>query len=140
MKVNEIMTKEVEVVHPNDSLKDAAQKMRIRDVGFLPVCEGDQILGIVTDRDIVLRSTAEGTNPNTSIGRGLITSPVVSCYEDDDVEDAAKLMEQHQIRRVAVLSRKDERLVGVVSLGDIANNGTKQTSAEVLQSVSEPTV
>jgi CBS domain-containing protein len=139
MKLKDIMTKEVVVVDPKSSLKDAAQKMRIRDIGFLPVCEDDQILGVVTDRDIIVRSTAEGTNPNTSLGRDLITTPAVSCFDDQDVEEAARLMEEHQIRRVIVLSRDDNRLVGVVSLGDIARGSTRKTSAEVLQSVSEPT-
>ena len=139
MKLKDIMTKEVVVVDPKSSLKDAAQKMRIRDIGFLPVCEVDQILGVVTDRDIIVRSTAEGTNPNTSLGRDLITTPAVSCFDDQDVEEAARLMEEHQIRRVIVLSRDDNRLVGVVSLGDIARSSAQKTSAEVLQSVSEPT-
>src|SRR5688572_12948762 len=138
MKVKDIMTKEVDILHPDNSWKEAAQKMRVRNVGFLPVFDDDRLVGVLTDRDIVLRSTAEGTNPNTSIGRDSITSPVVYCFDDQDVEEAAKLMEEHQIRRVTVLSRDDERLVGVVSLGDIAMNGTRETSAEVLQSVSEP--
>ena len=139
MKLKDIMTKEVEVVHPDSSLKDAAQKMRIRDIGFLPVCDGDRVLGVVTDRDIILRATAEGTDPNTSIGQQYVTSPAVYCFDDQDVEDAAKLMEDHQIRRVIVLSRDNDRLVGVVSLGDIATSGTPKTSAKVLESVSEPT-
>ena len=139
MKVKDIMTEEVEIVHPDDSLKEAAQKMRDRDIGFLPVCDGDRLVGVVTDRDIAVRSTAEGTDPNTSVGRDLVTSPVVYCFDDQDLKEAAKLMEEHQIRRVAVLSRADKRLVGVVSLGDIATNGTKKTSAEVLEKVSEPT-
>ena len=139
MKVKELMTKEVEVVHPDDSLVEAARKMRVRDIGFLPVCDGDRLVGAVTDRDLVLRSIADGIDPNTSLGRDLITSPVVYCFDDDSVDHAASLMEQHQIRRIVVVSRKDKRLVGVVSLGDIATNGTKKTSAEVLQSVSEPT-
>lgn len=138
MKVKEIMTKEVDILHPDNSWKEAAQKMRVRNVGFLPVFDGDRLVGVLTDRDIVLRSTAEGTNPNRSIGRDWITSPVVYCFEDQDVEEAAKLMEEHQIRRVAVMSRDGERLVGVVSLGDLATNSTRETSAEVLQSVSEP--
>jgi len=140
MKVQELMTKEVEVVHPDDTLMEAARKMRVRDIGFLPVCDGDRLVGTVTDRDLVVRSVADGIDPKTSLGRDLVTFPVVYCFDDDSVEDAAKLMEQHQIRRVVVVSRKDKRLVGVVSLGDIATNGTKQTSADVLQSVSEPTV
>ena len=139
MKLEEIMTKEVECVHPQDSLKEAARKMRVRDIGFLPVCDDDRLIGVVTDRDIVLRATAEGINPNTSIGRDLMNSPIVYCFDDQDVQEAAKLMEEHQIRRVAVVSRKNKRLVGVVSLGDIATNDTKKISAEVLQSVSEPT-
>jgi CBS domain-containing protein len=139
MKVKELMTQEVEVVHPNDTLMEAAQKMRVRDVGFLPVCDGDRLVGTVTDRDLVLRSLAEGMDPRASIGRDLVTSPVIYCYDDDSVEDAAKLMEEHQVRRIVVVSRKDKRLVGVVSLGDIATNGAEKTSTEVLQSVSEPT-
>ena len=139
MKLKEIMTKEVEVVHPDDSTMEAARKMRNRDIGFLPICDGDRLVGVVTDRDLVLRSTAEGLDPNGSIGRDLMTSPVVYCFDDQDVKEAAKLMEEHQIRRVVVLDHKDKRLVGVVSLGDIARNDTKKTSAEVLQSVSEPT-
>jgi CBS domain-containing protein len=140
MKVKELMTKEVEVVHPDDSLMEAARKMRVRDIGFLPVCDGDRLVGTITDRDLVVRSIADGINPNTSLRPDLVTSPVVYCYDDDSVEDAAQLMEQHQIRRIVVVGRQDKRLVGVVSLGDIATNGTKKTSAEVLQSVSEPTV
>ena len=139
MKVKDIMTEQVEIVHPDDSLKEAAQKMRVRDVGFLPVCDGDRLVGVVTDRDITLRSTAEGTDPNTSIGRDLMTSPIVYCFDDQDVKEAAKLMEEHQIRRVAVVTREAKRLVGVVSLGDIARKSTKKVSAEVLESVSEPT-
>jgi CBS domain-containing protein len=138
MKVKEIMTKEVEILHPENSWKEAAQKMRVRNIGYLPVFDGDSLVGVLTDRDIALRSTAEGTNPNANIGRDWITSPVVYCFDDQDVEEAAQLMEDHQIRRVAVLSRDDERLVGVVSLGDIATNGTRETSAEVLEKVSEP--
>jgi len=139
MKLKDIMTKEVEVIHPDDSLKEAAQRRRVRDIGFLPVCDGDRLVGVVTDRDIVLRSTAEDTDPNTSIGRDLMTAPIIYCFDDQDIQEAAKLMEDHQIRRVAVVSRNDKRLVGVVSLGDIATSDTQKTSAEVLQSVSEPT-
>ena len=139
MKLKDIMTKEVEVVHPDQSLKEAAQKMRVRDIGFLPVCEGDRVLGVVTDRDIIVRATADGTDPDTSIGKQYVTTPAVYCFDDQDVEEAAKLMEDHQIRRLIVLSRDDDRLVGVVSLGDIATRGTRKTSANVLESVSEPT-
>jgi CBS domain-containing protein len=139
MKLEEIMTREVEVVHPDQSLKEAAQKMRVRDVGFLPVCDGDQVLGVLTDRDLILRGTAEGADPKTRVGKDLMTTPVVYCFDDQEVEEAAKLMEEHQIRRMIILNRAGNRLVGVISLGDIATRGRQKTSAEVLQSVSEPT-
>ena len=140
MKVKEIMTREVEVVHTENPVKDAAQKMRVRDIGFLPVFDGDELVGALTDRDIILRSTADGLDPNRRIGRDLVTSPIVYCFEDQDMEEAARLMEEHQIRRLVVMGLDGKRLVGVVSLGDVARNGTKKTSAKVLQSVSEPTV
>jgi CBS domain-containing protein len=139
MKLKDIMTREVEIVSPKDTLKEAAQKMRVRDIGFLPVCDGDEVLGVVTDRDLILRAIAEGADPKTRIGDDFITKPVVSCFSDEDVEEAARQMEEHQIRRLIILNREDNRLAGVISLGDIATKGKEKTSAKVLQSVSEPT-
>ena len=139
MKLKDIMTREVEIVSPKDTLKEAAQKMRVRDIGFLPVCDGDKVLGVVTDRDLILRAIAEGADPKTRIGDDFVTKPIVSCFSDEDVEEAARLMEEHQIRRLIILNREDNRLAGVVSLGDIATKGKEKTSAKVLQSVSEPT-
>jgi CBS domain-containing protein len=138
MKLNEIMTREVEVVHPDDSLQTAAQKMRYRDVGFLPVCDGDRLVGVLTDRDIALRATAEGVNPKTSLSKEWITNPIVYCFDDQDVEEAAQLMREHQIRRLVILNRDNKRLVGVVSLGDLATNVEEGQSGKVLQEVSEP--
>jgi CBS domain-containing protein len=138
MKVKDIMTREVQVIHPDDSLQAAAQKMSSHDIGFLPVLEADQLVGVITDRDIVLRGVAQGLKSNAMLGRELMTSPVVHCFEDQDVKDVAKLMEESQIRRLVVLSRSDKRPVGVVSLGDLALNSKPDTSAEVLQKVSEP--
>jgi len=138
MKVKEIMTKEVEVIHPDDTLQIAAQKMANRDIGFLPVLEADQLVGVITDRDLVLRGVAQGLNSTAMLGRELMTSPVIYCFEDQDVKDAVKLMEESQIRRLVILSRSEKRPVGVVSLGDLALNSKPDTSAEVLQKVSEP--
>ncbi|HEX9384821.1 MAG TPA: CBS domain-containing protein [Anaerolineales bacterium] len=138
MKVKDIMTKEVQVIHPNDSLQTAAQKMSSHDIGFLPVLEADQLVGVITDRDLVLRGIAQGMNSNAMLGRELMTSPVIYCFEDQDIKEVAKLMEESQIRRLVILSRSDKRLVGVVSLGDLALNSKSDTSAEVLQKVSEP--
>jgi CBS domain-containing protein len=138
MKVKDIMTKEVQVIHPDDSLQAAAEKMSSHDIGFLPVLDADQLVGVITDRDIVLRGVAQGLNSNAMLGRELMTSPVIYCFEDQDVKDAVKLMEQSQIRRLVILSRSEKRPVGVVSLGDLALNSKGDTSAEVLQKVSEP--
>jgi CBS domain-containing protein len=138
MKLREIMTREVEIVHPDDSLQTAAQKMRYRDVGFLPVCDGDRLIGVLTDRDIALRATAEGVDPSKSLSKEWVTNPVVYCFEDQDVDEAAQLMREHQIRRLVILGRDDRRLVGVVSLGDLATNVEEKKSGEVLQEVSEP--
>jgi CBS domain-containing protein len=138
MKVKDIMTKEVQVIHPDDSLQAAAQKMSSHDIGFLPVLEADQLVGVITDRDLVLRGIAQGMNSNAMLGRELMTSPVIYCFEDQDIKEVAKLMEESQIRRLVILSRPDKRLVGVISLGDLALNSKSDTSAEVLQKVSEP--
>ena len=136
MKVKEVMTREVEFIHPNDSLQTAAQKMRDRDIGFLPVHEGDELVGVVTDRDIVIRGIEGGMNPDAIVGREMVTSPVIYCFDDQDVEDAARLMRQNQIRRLLVLDRKDNQAVGVVSLGDLAGTVNAKTSGKVLQSIS----
>jgi len=137
MKLKEIMTQDVEVIHPDDSLQTAAQKMRDRDIGFLPVCDGDRLVGVVSDRDIIVRVIAEGMEPKAMIGRDLVTAPVIYCFEDQDVDEAARIMQENQIRRLVILNR-DKRLVGVVSLGDLARNRPADRSGEVLQSVSEP--
>lgn len=138
MKLREIMTREVEFVEPNDTLQTAAQKMRDRDIGFLPVYEGDELIGILTDRDLVVRAVAAGMNANTIVGRELVTSPVIYCFEDQDVEEAARLMDQNRIRRLVILRREDNRPAGVVSLGDLAEATNEKTSSKVLQSVSTP--
>jgi len=130
------MTRTVELVQPNDSLMLAAQKMRDRDIGFLAVYEGDELIGVVTDRDIAVRAIAGGMNPDAILGREIVTSPVVYCFEDQSVEDAARLMSQNQIRRLVILDRNNNQPVGVVSLGDLSGILNEKTSGKVLQSVS----
>ena len=93
MKVKDVMTREVEVVHPDATLTEAAQKMKRLDVGPLPVCDGDQLQGFITDRDITIRATAGGQDPNTARVREAMTDEVVFCYDDQDVKEAAKLMQ-----------------------------------------------
>jgi len=140
MKLSEIMTREVAVIQPDDSLQFAAKKMRDRDIGFLPVCDGDELLGVLSDRDITIRALAEGMDVSVMLGRDLMTTPAIYCFDDQDVDEAAKIMAENQIRRLVVLSRDDKRLVGVISLGDLARNGTTDVSGNVLKRVSAPDV
>jgi CBS domain-containing protein len=138
MKLSEIMTRDVVVIQPDDSLLSAAKKMRDRNIGFLPVCDGETLIGVLSDRDITIRALAEGMDVNIMLGRDLMTTPAIYCFEDQEVNEAAKIMEENQIRRLVVLSREDKRLVGVVSLGDLARNQTTDRSGRVLKKVSEP--
>ena len=138
MKLKQIMTTNIATIHPNDTLQIAARIMRDRDVGFLPVYEGNELLGVLSDRDIVIRAVAEGMNPTAMLTKHLVTSPVVSCFEDQSVDDAAQLMHENQVRRLVVLDRKTKQLVGIVSLGDLATHVGEKMSGEVLQHVSVP--
>ena len=138
MKLSEIMTRDVVVMQPDDSLQSAAKKMRDRNIGFLPVCDGEELLGVISDRDITIRALADGMDSNIMLGRDLMTVPAIYCFDDQDVSEAAKIMEENQIRRLVVLSREEKRLVGVVSLGDLARNEPADRAGQVLQKVSEP--
>ena len=138
MKLSEIMTSEVEMVQPDDTLQMAARKMRDRDIGFLPVCDGGTLMGVLSDRDLAIRALAEGMDTTVMLSRDLMTTPAIYGYEDQEVTEAAKIMEANQIRRLVILRREDESLVGIVSLGDIARSTTPKLSGEVLQRVSEP--
>ena len=137
MKLREIMSDNVEVIHPDDTLQTAAEKMRDRDIGFLPVCDGERLIGVLTDRDLITRALADGLESNAMLGRDLVTSPAIYCFDDQGVDEAAKLMHDNQIRRLVVLSR-DKQMVGVLSLGDLAMTTDDKLSGDVLQSVSEP--
>jgi len=138
MQVKEIMTHQVEVVHPEATLREAAQKMAALDVGPLPVCNGDELVGMLTDRDITVRATAEGRDPKTTRVYEVMTPEIIFTYEDEDVGLAAQLMTEHQIRRLVVLNRA-KRLVGIVSLGDLAvHTGDVQQAGETLEGVSDP--
>lgn len=138
MKLSEIMTRDVAIIQPDDSLQSAAKKMRDRNIGFLPVCDGEELLGVLSDRDITIRALADGMDVAVMLGRDLMTTPAIYCFDDQDVSEAAQIMAENQIRRLVVLSREDRRVVGVISLGDLARNGTKEVSGEILQKVSAP--
>src|SRR5438093_4669224 len=119
MQLKDVMTRRVEVVHPDDTLATAAEKMKSLDVGPMPVCDGERLVGMLTDRDITVRATAAGRDPKTTRVRDVMTPEVAYCFEDQDTNEAARIMEQRQIRRLVILNR-DKRLVGIVSLGDLA--------------------
>ena len=138
MIVRDIMTRDVEVVHPDSVIQEAAGKMASLDVGSLPVCDNRRLIGVVTDRDIAIRAVAEGRDPkNTKVSEAM-TPELIYCFEDEGVQEAVKLMERYQIRRLPILNR-EKQLVGIVSLGDLAVEiGNERLSGTVLEEVSEP--
>jgi CBS domain-containing protein len=138
MELREIMTQNPEVVSGDASLKEAATKMKNLDVGLIPVCDGDRLQGMLTDRDITIRATADGRDPNKTKVIDVMSTDIAYCLEDQEVEEAVSLMEARQIRRLPILNQ-DKRLVGIVSLGDIAVHvGDRDLAGETLQEVSEP--
>jgi CBS domain-containing protein len=138
MKLRDIMTPGVECIGSDDTLQEAARRMRRLDVGPLPICDNDRLAGMLTDRDITVRAVAEGLDPKTTKVRDVMTRDVITCFEDDEVEAAERLMQEKQVRRILVLNR-DKRLVGIVSLGDLAaETGDPARTGRVLQDVSEP--
>jgi CBS domain-containing protein len=141
MQLKDIMTPNPECVTPATTLQEAARGMRDLDVGPLPVCgDGDRLAGMITDRDITVRAVAEGKDPKTTTVREAMTKNIVFGFEDQDIGDAGRVMEQKKIRRLVVLNR-DKRMVGIVSLGDLAvDSRDREKVAEVLQEVSEPSV
>jgi CBS domain-containing protein len=138
MKVSEIMTSDLEVVSPQQPIQEAARLMLQADAGVVPVQDGDQLIGIVTDRDIAVRAVAEGRGPETPVSEVMSGKPLF-CFEDQNVDDVAILMSDAQVRRFPVVSRKDQKLVGIVSIGDLTKMNDEGQAAEVaLSGVSEP--
>jgi CBS domain-containing protein len=139
VQVFQAMTPDVMCVPPDATLMEAACLMRSLDVGPLPVCEGEHLLGMVTDRDITVRATAEGRDPRATHVGDVMTTQVVCCRESDDVRKAARLMQTAQLRRLLVINDAG-RLVGIVSLGDLAvQTGDDKLAGQTLERVSEPT-
>jgi len=119
MKVSEIMTRDVVVAAPGDSLQHAAKLMEENDFGVLPIGENDRLVGMLSDRDITIRAVARGLVPDKAEVRDVMTSDVKYVYDDESIEDAARNMESLQVRRLPVLNR-EKRLVGIISLGDLS--------------------
>lgn len=138
MQIKEIMTRNVESVDSDSPIAEAARKMKSLDVGFIPVIDGNGPVGVVTDRDIVIRAVAENRDTSQTTVGEIMSETVETISEDEDVGDAAKLMEERQIRRLLVTGGND-RIVGVVSLGDLAvKTHDGGLCGEVLEEVSEP--
>jgi CBS domain-containing protein len=138
MQLKNLMTREVEVVDFNMTLQQAAAKMQSLNVGALPVREGMELVGMVTDRDIVIRAVADGRDPTFTSVAEVMTVELVYCYEDQTVEEAAKIMAEQQIRRLPVFDR-EHQLVGIVSLGDLAEDvGDDPLISKTLEEISEP--
>jgi CBS domain-containing protein len=138
MQVKDVMTRGAEVVRPDATLQEAANKMKSLDIGPLPVCDGDKVIGMLTDRDITVRATAEGLDPKQTKVREVMSKELITCLEDQDVKEAAELMQSKQIRRVPVLNR-DKRLVGMLSLGDLAQRTQdSKLAGKTLEEVSSP--
>ena len=137
MKVSKIMSPDVELVNPDDSIQSAARKMADADIGFLPVGENDRLIGMVTDRDIALRAVAMGKSPRSTKVREIMTDKVLYCTEHDEVEDAADSMASMKIRRLPIVN-DGKRLVGVLSLGDIALRHDSATAGSALEQVCDP--
>src|SRR5207244_12201809 len=139
MQVKQLMTTGAECARPNDTVQEAATKMRDLNIGPLPVCgDDDRLVGMITDRDVTVRAVSEGLDPWTCRVRDVMTPNIIYCLEDQDVTEAAQLMKENQVRRLVVLNR-DKRLVGIVSLGDLAvDTRDEELAGATLEAGSEP--
>ena len=136
MKVNECMSRDVQLAAPDHSLQSAAQMMADIDAGFLPVADDERLIGIVTDRDIAIRGVAAGRPPEAII-REVMSEDVKYCFDDEDVEEVLANMGDIQVRRLPVVDR-DKRLVGIVSITDLAGNGDAREAGEALSDIARP--
>jgi CBS domain-containing protein len=134
MKVRDVMSKDVQVARPNDTLQEVARRMKEGDFGFMPVADGDQLIGAITDRDIVVRALAAGGLASAPVVE-FITRDPMAARADDDLKTVLDAMGSRQIRRLPVLD-KDNRLVGVVSLGDLSTRVKEKYAGEALESIS----
>ena len=136
MRIADVMTPDPQTVRSGDTLQSAAQLMDELNVGVLPVVDSGELIGILTDRDIVIRSTSAGQDPSTAKVSDAMTTDAQTLQEDASVEEAVEIMEEHQLRRVPVVNGAG-RLVGIVSLGDLAASGTPE-AADALEAISTP--
>ena len=136
-KIKELVSTDVQVIGPDETIGDAAQKMQNGDFGMLPVKENDRMIGSISDRDIAIRAVAAGKASSTKV-REVMTEGIIWAFEDDSVAEAAKLMSEHRIRRLPIVNSA-KRLVGIVALGDFAvENADVKVAGEALAEISQP--
>ena len=137
-ELKDLMSRDVKVISPDMTIGDAARKMRDGDFGMMPVGEDDRLIGTISDRDIAIRAVAEGKDASTPV-REVMSEGVAWAYEDDSVEEAARIMSERQVRRLPVVDRS-KRLVGIVALGDFAVESSEiRPAAQALSEISKPT-
>ena len=136
MKISEVMTRDVETIQPDQTAQEAAKFMLRADAGSIPVTEGERLIGMITDRDIAVRGVAEGRGPETPV-RDLMTDGIVCASIDEDVDAVAQKMSDAQVRRLPVIDEQ-QKLCGIVSLGDLARETETEAAHEALEGVSQP--
>ncbi|QIK79413.1 CBS domain-containing protein [Sphingomonas piscis] len=136
MKVSEVMTTKVATVRADQTAQEAARFMLRADAGSIPVLEGDRLIGMITDRDIAVRGVANGRGPDTPV-RELMTEGLISTRADDEIEEAATRMSEAQVRRLPVID-ETEKLVGIVSLGDLSREAEGSEAEVALEGISQP--
>ena len=135
-RLKDVMSRDVKLVTPETTIREAAQQMRDGDFGMLPVAENDRMIGAISDRDIAIRAIADDKGPTTTV-REIMSEGICWAYEDESVEQAAKIMSERQVRRLPVVSR-EKRLVGIVALGDFAVDSSEiEPAAEALSGISQ---
>jgi CBS domain-containing protein len=136
MKIRDVMTPDVRTIAPSATIREAAQAMAETDVGVLPVAESDRLVGMLTDRDIVVRAVAAGLSPDANV-REAMSPEIKYCFDDDDVDEVCENMADQQLRRLPVVDR-DKNLVGIVSLSDLARQGDSDAAGEALEGITQP--
>ena len=136
MKVSEVMTRDVKTVRPDQTAREAAGFMLSEDAGSMPVSDGDRLMGMITDRDIAVRGVAKGYGPDTPVSE-LMSGDVICAREDDDIEDVAAKMSSAQVRRMPIVD-SNERICGIVSLGDLSREADNESADRALEGVSSP--
>ena len=136
MKISKCMTRDVQLANPTQTIQDAAQMMADIDAGVLPIGQDDRLVGMITDRDITIRAVAQGKSPDTLI-REVMSSEVLYCFDDQELEDVARNMADIKVRRLPVLNR-NKHLVGIVSLGDLSRKEDAQVTAKAVSNISKP--